>query len=81
MAENQQGEHEFMVAGVESAAAQPADGIAIVLVDARGGRVRLHLSTGMAELLGEQVSTALDKAKGPANEGMRPEDLNSSNDE
>ena len=81
MAENQQDEHDFMVAGVEAAAGQAADGIAIVLVDARGGRVRLHLSTGMAELLGERVSTALREARGPADEGMRPEDLNSSNDE
>ena len=81
MAESKQDEHEFMVAGLEPAAGQTADEIAIVLVDARGGRVRLHLSTGMAQLLGEQVSAALEKAKGPVNEGMRPEDLNSSNDE
>ena len=41
-----QDEHEFMVAGVEPAMIQ---GIAITLIDARGGRVRLHLTTEMAE--------------------------------
>ena len=41
------------------------DGIAIMLIDARGGRVRLNLSTDMAELLREKVSAALDKTQGP----------------
>jgi hypothetical protein len=81
MAKKQQDEHEFMVAGVELAAGEMVHGIAIALVDARGGKVRLHLSTDMAKLLRERVSTALDKMKGPVDEGMRPEDLNSSNDE
>lgn len=81
MAKNPQDEHEFMVAGVELAAGEMIHGIAITLVDARGGRVRLHLSADMAELLRERVSTALRKMQGPADEGMRPEDLNSSNDE
>jgi hypothetical protein len=81
MAKNPQDEHEFMVAGVELAAGEMIHGIAITLIDARGGRVRLHLSTDMAELLRKKVSTALDKLQGPADEGMRPEDLNSSNDE
>jgi hypothetical protein len=60
----QKDEHEFMVAGVELAAGDMVHGIAITLTDARGGRVRLHLSTEMAELLRERVSTALDKAQG-----------------
>ena len=34
----QQDEHEFMVAGVEQAAGEMIDGIAITLIDARGGR-------------------------------------------
>jgi len=61
----QQDEHEFMVAGVELAAGEMIDGIAIMLIDARGGRVRLNLSTDMAELLREKVSAALDKTQGP----------------
>jgi hypothetical protein len=80
MAKKRQDEHEFMVAGVELAAGKMVHGIAITLIDARGGRVRLHLSVDMAELLRERVSTALDKMQGPAHEGMQPEDLNSSND-
>ena len=47
----QQDEHEFMVAGVELAAGEMIDGIAIMLIDARGGKARLNLSTDMAELL------------------------------
>ena len=81
MGKGRQDEHEFMVAGVELAAGEMIHGIAITLIDARGGRVRLHLSTDIAQLLRESVSTALDKMQGPADEGMRPEDLNSSNDE
>lgn len=61
----QQDEHDFMVAGVELAAGEMIDGIAIMLIDARGGRVRLNLSTDMAELLREKVSAALDKTQGP----------------
>jgi hypothetical protein len=81
MAKNARGEHEFIVAGVETAPGHTSQDIAVTLIDARGGRVRLHLSTEMAELLRERVSTALANAQGPADEGMRPEDLNSSNDE
>jgi hypothetical protein len=40
--------HEFIVSGVELANDDVADGIAIVLEDARGGKVRLHLSSEMA---------------------------------
>jgi hypothetical protein len=58
-------EHEFLVAGVELAAGKIVEGIAITLIDARGGRVRLHLTTDMAELLRERVSGALDKLQGP----------------
>ncbi len=60
-----QDEHEFMVAGVEPASGNIVDGIAITLIDARGGRVRLHLSSDMAELLRERVSAALLKRDGP----------------
>jgi hypothetical protein len=81
MPNSQQDEHEFMVAGVEAASGQTNQGIAVTLIDARGGRVRLHLSTGMAELLRDQVSSALQKTEGPADEGLRPDELNSSNDE
>ena len=60
-----QDEHEFMVAGVEPASGNIVDGIAVTLIDARGGRVRLHLSSDMAELLRERVSAALLKRDGP----------------
>ena len=65
MVKSQQDEHEFMVAGVELGADDKVHGIAITLIDARGGRVHLHLSTDMAELLRERVSGALDKMQGP----------------
>jgi hypothetical protein len=65
MVKRQQDEHEFMVAGVEMAAAKIIQGIAITLIDARGGRVRLHLTADMAELLRERVAGALDKMQGP----------------
>ena len=61
----QQDEYDFTVAGVELTAGEMIDGIAIMLIDARGGRVRLNLSTDMAELLREKVSAALDKTQGP----------------
>jgi hypothetical protein len=55
-----------MVAGVELVTGEIIHGsIAIMLIDARGGRVRLHLNTDMAELLRESVSTSLDKMRGP----------------
>jgi hypothetical protein len=64
MVNRQQDEHEFMVAGVELATGEMNHDIAITLIDQRGGKVRLHLSTEMAELLRDRVSTALDKTKG-----------------
>ena len=39
MVKRQEDEHEFMVAGVELAAGKMIQGIAITLIDARGGRV------------------------------------------
>ena len=60
-----QDEHEFMVAGVELAPSQTPDGIALNLTDARGGKVRLNLTTDMAEQLREKVSAALDQVQGP----------------
>ncbi len=58
-------EHEFMVAAVEPAQDDTLDGVAVTLVDARGGRVRLHMDTDMAEILRERISAALSKTTGP----------------
>ena len=58
-------EHEFIVTAVDLAAEQEIDAIAITLTDARGGRVRLHLSTDMAEQLRDRVSSGLVKLQGP----------------
>ena len=57
--------HEFIVTGVELADDQSADGVAIVLQDAHGGKVRLHLNSEMAELLRSKVALALAKKRGP----------------
>jgi hypothetical protein len=65
MAKEQQNEHEFIVTAVELGDSRAVDGVAIALTDARGGRVRLHLSSDMAERLREKVSAALDKTEGP----------------
>lgn len=51
--------HEFMVSGVEHATDMMVDGIAIRLSDARGGQVRLHLSTEMAQVLCDKIKEAL----------------------
>jgi hypothetical protein len=58
-------EHEFMLAAVEAAKDDTLDGVAVTLVDARGGRVRLHMATDIAEMLRERVSAALNKTTGP----------------
>ncbi|PWK70661.1 hypothetical protein [Aminobacter sp. AP02] len=58
-------EHEFMVASVESARDDTLDGIAVTLVDVRGGRVRLHMDPDIAEILRERISAALNKTIGP----------------
>lgn len=58
-------EHDFIVTAVEPADADEVGTIAVTLTDARGGRVRLHLDTDMAELLRERVAAALDKRTGP----------------
>ena len=57
--------HEFMVAAVEPARDDMLDGVALTLVDARGGRVRLHMHTDIAETLRERISAALSKTTGP----------------
>jgi len=57
--------HEFIVTDVQLAEGDVADGIALVLKDARGGRVRLHLNSDMAELLSEKVAFAMSKNTGP----------------
>jgi hypothetical protein len=54
-----------MVIAVDLAAVQAIDAIAITLTDARGGRVRLHLSADMAEQLRERVTLGLNKLQGP----------------
>ena len=58
--------HEFVVSGVELAGDDDsADGVAIVLQDVHGGKVRLHLNSEMAELLRSKVALALIKKTGP----------------
>ena len=47
--------HEFVVTDVQLAEGDVADGIALVLKDARGGRVRLHLNRDMADLLARKL--------------------------
>lgn len=56
--------HEFVVTDVQLAD-ETDDGVALMLTDARGGRVRLHLNADMAELLREKVAFALDRNTGP----------------
>ncbi|TIP88748.1 MAG: hypothetical protein E5X60_28380, partial [Mesorhizobium sp.] len=56
--------HEFVVADVQLADNETDDGVALMLTDARGGRVRLHLNGDMAELLRERVAFALDRNTG-----------------
>lgn len=57
--------HEFQVVAVELADDDAVDGVAVVLTDRRGGKVRLHLSLDMAEMLRERVAMALDRRQGP----------------
>jgi len=57
--------HEFIVSGVALAEDDSAEGIAIVLEDVHGGRVRLHLNSEMAELLSSKVALAVTKKTGP----------------
>lgn len=57
--------HEFMVTQVEISDVPETDAVAVTLTDARGGEVRLHLNTDMAELLREKIAVALDKRVGP----------------
>lgn len=57
--------HEFMVAAVEPARDDKLDGVALTLVDARGGRVRLHMHAEIAETLRQCISSALSKTMGP----------------
>lgn len=57
--------HDFRVTDVELSDDETLDGVAVVLTDARGGRVRLHLSMDMAELLRERVAMAVERRQGP----------------
>ena len=56
--------HEFIVSGVELTEDASADEIAIVLDDAGGGKVRLHLNSEMAELLRSKLDLVLAKKTG-----------------
>lgn len=57
--------HEFVVTDVQLANETDEEGVALMLTDARGGRVRLHLNDDMAELLRERVAFALNRHTGP----------------
>lgn len=57
--------HEFQVVSVDLSDDDAIDGVAVVLTDVRGGKVRLHLSLDMAEALRERVAMALDRRQGP----------------
>lgn len=57
--------HDFQVIDVTLADDHALDVVALLLTDARGGRVRLHLNEDMAEILRERIATALDKRTGP----------------
>lgn len=57
--------HDFQVVDVALTDDHAVDGIALLLTDARGGRVRLHLNEDMAEMLRERIATALDRRTGP----------------
>ena len=57
--------HDFKVVDVELSDDDALDGVAVLLTDARGGRVRLHLSLDMAEQLRERVAAAIDRRQGP----------------
>lgn len=57
--------HDFQVTAVELADDPALDGVALVLTDRRGGKVRLHLSEEMAERLREQAAMAIERRQGP----------------
>lgn len=56
--------HDFVVTAVEPSDEDAIEKVVVTLTDARGGKVRLHLSSDMAESLRRRVSAALDKSKG-----------------
>lgn len=47
--------HNFLVTEVVAPGEKPTEGMIVTLVDARGGRVRLHLTPLMATRLREEV--------------------------
>lgn len=57
--------HDFQVTDIQLADEEGVDGAVLMLTDIRGGRVRLHLNSDMAELMRERVAAALDKRTGP----------------
>ena len=59
------GDLERLLRAIEVGDVHETDAIAVTLTDARGGRVRLHLGSDMAERLRERISAALDKRSGP----------------
>lgn len=56
---------DFVVTDVQMADDSDVNRVAIILADARGGSIRLHLNADMAELLRERVSKAIDRKAGP----------------
>lgn len=53
-----QDEHVFVVTAVELAERPSAGSVAVKLTDARGGRVTLHMSPDMAELMRIELAIA-----------------------
>lgn len=51
---------DFIVHDVLDIAEYTDLGVVVTLVDAQGGRVRLHLKIGMGELLCERIANALE---------------------
>ena len=51
-------EHVFVVTAVELAQRPSSDSVAVKLTDARGGRVTLHMSPDMAELMRVELAMA-----------------------
>lgn len=57
--------HDFEVTAVELSDDSKRDSVAVTLTDARGGKVRLHLNTDMAEILRAHLEKAIDRTEGP----------------
>jgi hypothetical protein len=57
--------HQFVVTDVQLADEAEPGGVALLLTDVRGGRVRLRLDADMAELLRRRIAAAIDRTEGP----------------